>query len=170
MVYGVVPPLIATVAVEPFTTVTEEGLAVKAATVAVTVIATVTVFAGDELSFTMTLVEPASTPVTDSVAPLIAAVATEEFGVAIRLATVTGTLTVDVPAPFFTTMVAVQTARPVTVSVVSDILYLTIVVSEFEFTEYGTVPPDIVTDAVPPTSNETDAGVATNTVSGGLVG
>ena len=80
MVYGVVPPLIATVAVEPFTTVTEEGLAVKAATVAVTVIATVTVFAGDELSFTMTLVEPASTPITDSVAPLIAAVATEEVG------------------------------------------------------------------------------------------
>jgi hypothetical protein len=80
MVYGVVPPLIATVAVEPFTTVTEEGLAVKAATVAVTVIATVTVFAGDELSFTMTLVEPASTPVTDSVAPLIVAIATEEFG------------------------------------------------------------------------------------------
>ncbi len=46
----------------------------------VTVIVTVTVFAGDELSFTMTLVEPAATPVTDSVAPLIVAVAIEEFG------------------------------------------------------------------------------------------
>ncbi len=115
MVYGLVPPLIVTVVVEPFTTVTE-------------------------------------------------------FGVAIMLATVTGTLTVDVPAPFFTTMVAVPTARPVTVSVVSDILDLTIVVSEFEFTEYGTVPPDIVTDAVPPTSNETDAGVATNALSAGVVG
>jgi hypothetical protein len=79
-VYGVVPPLILTVAVEPFTTVTKEGLAVKAATVAVTVISTDTVFAGDELSFTMTLVEPASTPVMDSVAPLIVAVATEVFG------------------------------------------------------------------------------------------
>ena len=80
MVYGVVPPLIVAVAVDPIATVTEVGLAVKAATVAVTVIATVTVFAGDELSFTMTLVEPASTPITDSVAPLIAAVATEEVG------------------------------------------------------------------------------------------
>ena len=80
MVYGVVPPLIVTVAVEPFTTVTEGGLAVKGTTVAVTVIATVTVFAGDELSFTMMLVEPAPTPVTDSVVPLIVAVATEEFG------------------------------------------------------------------------------------------
>jgi hypothetical protein len=52
------------------------------AAVVVTVIVTVTVFAGDELSFTMTLVEPASTPVRDSVAPLIVAVATEEFGAA----------------------------------------------------------------------------------------
>ena len=80
MVYGVVPPLIVTVPVDPITTDTEVGLAVKPAAVAVTVIATVTVFAGDELSFTITLGEPAATPVTDSVAPLIVAVAIEEFG------------------------------------------------------------------------------------------
>jgi hypothetical protein len=117
MVYGVVPPLIVTVAVDPFTTVTE-------------------------------------------------------FGVAIMLATVTGTLTVDVPALSFTTMVAVPTARPVTESVVPETVDLTFVVSEFDFTEYGTLPPDIATDAVPPTSNETDAGVAVNplVVSPGLVG
>lgn len=33
------------------------------------------------------------------------------------------------------------------------------------------MPPDIATEAVPPTSNETDVGVATNTSAvGGLVG
>jgi sporulation-control protein spo0M len=80
MVYGAVPPVIVALEADPAATDTEVGLAVKAATVAVTVIATVTVFAGDELSFTITLVVPASTPVTDSVTPLIVAVATEEFG------------------------------------------------------------------------------------------
>jgi hypothetical protein len=107
MVYGAVPPLILTVAVEPFTTVTG-------------------------------------------------------FGVAIMLATVTGTLTVDVPALSLTTMVAVPAARPVTESVVPATVARTFVESEFDFTEYGTLPPDIVTDAVPPTSNETDVGVAVN--------
>ena len=68
------------VAVDPIATDTEVGLAVKAAAVAVIVIATVTVFLGDELSFTTTLVEPAATPVTDSAEPLIVAVATEGFG------------------------------------------------------------------------------------------
>jgi hypothetical protein len=116
MVYGVVPPLIVTVAVEPFTTVTE-------------------------------------------------------FGVATMPATVTVRLTVDVPALSFTTMVAVPTERPVTESVVRGyIAVVTFVVSEFDFTEYGSVPPDKVTDAVPPTSNETDAGVATNALSAGVVG
>jgi hypothetical protein len=118
MEYGVVPPLIVTVVVEPFTTVAE-------------------------------------------------------FGVAIMLATVTGTLTVDVPALSFTTMVAVPTARPVTESVVPDIVAWTFVESEYGFTEYGTLPPDIATDAVALTSNETDAGVAVNppvVVSPGLVG
>jgi hypothetical protein len=65
------------------------------------------------------------------------------------LATVTGTLTVDVPALSFTTMVAVPTARPVTESVVPDTVARTFVESEFDFTEYGTLPPDIATDAVP---------------------
>jgi hypothetical protein len=46
----------------------------------VTVIETVTVFAGDELSFTTTLVTPTATPETDSVAPLMLAVAIEELG------------------------------------------------------------------------------------------
>lgn len=116
MVYGVLPPLIVTVAIEPFTTVTE-------------------------------------------------------FGVAIMLATVTGTLTVDVPALSFTTMVAVPTASPVTDSVEPDTVARTFVESEFDFTEYGILPPDIVTDAIPPTSNETDVGVAVNAafvVSAGL--
>jgi len=107
MVYGAVPPLIVTVLVAPFTTVTV-------------------------------------------------------FGVAIMLATVTGTLTVDVPALSFTTIVAVPTARPVTVSVVPDTTDLTFVVSEFDFNEYGTLPPDIVTKETPPTSRETDVGAAVN--------
>lgn len=47
---------------------------------AVTVIFTDTVFAVAELSFTVTLVVPAPTPVIDSVEPLIVAVATEEVG------------------------------------------------------------------------------------------
>ena len=118
MVYGVVPPLIVTVAVEPFTTVTEGGLAAKGATV-------------------------------------------------------TGTLTVNVPTLSFTTIIAVPAASPVTKSVVPDTVDLTFVVSEFDFTEYGTLPPDIVTNAVPPTNIETDVGVATNppvVVSPGLAG
>ena len=48
--------------------------------VAVTVISTDTVFAVAELSFTVTLVVPAPTPVIDSVEPLIVAVAMEEVG------------------------------------------------------------------------------------------
>lgn len=158
--------------------------------VAVTVIFTVTVFAGDELSFTVTLVVSAPTPVMVSVATLSDAVATAEFGgvrmlygvvpplmvtvavepfttvtefgVAIMLATVTGTLTVDVPALSFTTTVALPTATPVTVSVVPDTAAPTFDESEIDFTEYGTLPPDMVTVAVPPTNNETDAGVAVN--------
>jgi hypothetical protein len=47
---------------------------------ALTVIGSVTVFAGDELSFTTTLVDPAVTPVTESIAPLMVAVATNEVG------------------------------------------------------------------------------------------
>jgi hypothetical protein len=80
MVYGVVPPLIVALEADPTATDTEVGLAVKPVAVAVTVIPTVTVFVGDELSFTTTLVVPTATPVTDSVEPLIVAVATVEVG------------------------------------------------------------------------------------------
>jgi hypothetical protein len=102
-----------------------------------------------------------------AVPPLIVTVEIEpvatvtEFGLAIMLATVTGTLTVDAPALSLTTMFAVPSARPVTVSVVPDILDLTFVVSEFDCTEYGTLPPDRVTIDVLPTSSETDVGLAT---------
>jgi hypothetical protein len=123
----------------------------------------VTVLGVAELSFIVTLVAPAATPVTVTVDPLMETVATDvfggviveygnvpplsttdvfeplttetAFGVAIIVATVTGTLTVDVPALSFTTMVAVPTARPVTESLVPVIAVLTFVVSEFDFTE-----------------------------------
>lgn len=158
--------------------------------VAVTVIFTVTVFAGDELSLTVTLVVSAATPVTVTVGLTIDEVATAEFGavrmkygavpplnvtvavdpfatvtefgVAIMLATVTGTLTVAAPALSFTTIVALPTARPTTVSVAPLTVALTFVVSEFDFTEYGIFPPEMVTNAVPLTSSDTDVGAAVN--------